>query len=96
VTVPIFAGLLPLVSSKQAEFLHYEVPGITIPESIRQSMRSAGESESRNLGISIATKLMEELSQVASGVCIMAPLRRYDVAAEVIGRARISRKKGAV
>jgi homocysteine S-methyltransferase len=92
-TVPIFAGLLPLVSSKQADFLHYEVPGITIPESIRQSMRSAGEGESRNLGISVAVRLMEELSQVAAGVCIMAPLRRYDVAAEVIGKARISRGK---
>ncbi|MCX5801785.1 MAG: bifunctional homocysteine S-methyltransferase/methylenetetrahydrofolate reductase [Candidatus Eisenbacteria bacterium] len=92
-TVPVFAGLLPLVSSRQAEFLHYEVPGITIPESMRLSMKSAGEGESRSVGISIAARLLEELSEVASGVCIMAPLRRYDVVGEVIDRAKLSRTK---
>jgi homocysteine S-methyltransferase len=92
-SVPIFAGLLPLVSSRQAEFLHHEVPGITIPESIRQSMKSAGEAESRSVGVAIAARLMEELSQVASGVCIMAPLRRYDVVIEMMGKAKFSRDR---
>jgi len=91
--VPVIAGLLPLVSSKQAEFLHHEVPGITIPESIRRSMRDAGEGKSRELGISIAARLMEELSEVTSGVCVMAPLRRYDVVKEVICRTRLSKKR---
>jgi len=94
--VPVFAGLLPLVSSKQAEFLHYEVPGITIPESVRQSMKGTGEEESRSVGISIAARIMGELSEVASGVCVMAPLRRYDVAAEVIGKAKLSRERRSV
>ncbi|UCF77732.1 MAG: bifunctional homocysteine S-methyltransferase/methylenetetrahydrofolate reductase [Candidatus Eiseniibacteriota bacterium] len=88
---PVFAGLMPLVSSKQAEFLHHEVPGITIPESIRQSMRDADEEKARQTGITIAARILSELSEVVSGVCIMVPLRRYSVAAEVMAKANLSR-----
>ena len=41
--VPIFAGLLPLVSDRHAAFLHNEVPGIDIPETVRAAMAAAGD-----------------------------------------------------
>jgi len=91
-SVPVIAGVLPLVSSRQAEFLHNEVPGIVIPESIRRSMSKAGEENARNVGISIAAGILKELSSVASGACIMTPLRRYDVTCEVMARAGFSRE----
>ena len=40
--VPVLLGVLPLVSARHAEFLHNEVPGITIPEATRARMRDAG------------------------------------------------------
>ena len=40
--VPVLIGILPLYSHKNAEFLHNEVPGMTIPEDIRERMRKAG------------------------------------------------------
>jgi homocysteine S-methyltransferase len=88
---PILAGLMPLVSSKQAEFLHHEVPGITVPESIRKTMRSAGEKDARKVGVKIAADLLGELSEATSGACIMVPLRRYAVAGEVIAKADLSK-----
>jgi len=87
---PVFAGLMPLVSSRQAEFLHHEVPGITVPESMRKAMRTAGERKARKMGVTIAADLLNQLVEVVSGVCVMVPLRRYSVAAEVITEADLS------
>jgi methionine synthase I (cobalamin-dependent)/5,10-methylenetetrahydrofolate reductase len=88
---PVLAGLMPLVSSKQAEFLHNEVPGISVPESIRKTLRGKDEKEARRAGIDIAASLLKELSEVVSGVCIMVPLKRYGVAAEVIAKVGLSK-----
>ena len=43
IPVPVLLGVLPLVSARHAEFLHNEVPGITIPDEARAAMRAAGE-----------------------------------------------------
>jgi len=88
--IPVIAGVLPLVSSRQAEYLHHEVPGIVIPESIRLSMSKAGEQNARNVGVSIAAGILKELSSVASGACIMTPLKRYDMTCEVMAKAGLS------
>ncbi len=45
VKIPILLGILPLASSKNAEFLHNEVPGMSIPEHIRKRMHAAGNGE---------------------------------------------------
>ena len=46
--VPVLLGVLPLQSSRHAEFLHHEVPGITIPDRTRAAMRTAGEAARRS------------------------------------------------
>ena len=53
IPVPILLGVLPLVSTRHAEFLHNEVPGITIPDEAREAMRAAGERGSE-VGIEMA------------------------------------------
>ncbi|MBM4387923.1 MAG: bifunctional homocysteine S-methyltransferase/methylenetetrahydrofolate reductase, partial [Deltaproteobacteria bacterium] len=53
--VVVLAGILPLASYKNAEFLHNEVPGMQIPEKIRERMRLAGSGQAaRDEGIKIA------------------------------------------
>lgn len=37
--IPIFAGILPLASFRNAEFLHNEVPGMSIPQAIRNRLK---------------------------------------------------------
>jgi homocysteine S-methyltransferase len=48
--VPIFIGVWPLLSGRQAEFLHNEVPGISIPDEVRLSMAGRDGVEGRSRG----------------------------------------------
>jgi homocysteine S-methyltransferase len=81
--VPVMIGVLPLQSSRHAEFLHNEVPGIVLTDRARDRMRKAG-SEGRKEGITMAQELLLELVPYADGTYIMPSFGRYEVAAEVI------------
>ncbi len=85
--VPILAGVLPLHSSRHAEFLHNEVPGITIPGAVRAAMRGAGE-RGAELGLELALELLAELRTLADGAYVMPSFGRYELAAELVRRIR--------
>jgi methionine synthase / methylenetetrahydrofolate reductase(NADPH) len=81
--VPVMVGILPLQSSKHAEFLHNEVPGITLTDRAREQMRKAG-ANGRKEGVKMAQDLLEQLVPYAEGVYLMPSFGRYEVAAEVL------------
>lgn len=81
--VPVLVGILPLVSGRHAAFLHQEVPGIIIPEKIRDAMSRAGENAPRT-GIQIAVELIQQMRDYTQGVYLMPAFSRYDYAAEII------------
>lgn len=83
VPVPVMIGILPLQSSKHAEFLHNEVPGITLTDLARDRMRRAG-AEGRQEGVRMAQELLADLRPHAQGVYLMPSFGRYEVAAEVL------------
>jgi methionine synthase / methylenetetrahydrofolate reductase (NADH) len=85
--LPLLVGLLPLRTVRHAEFLHNEVPGIEIPESIRDRMRQAG-GDSWKEGLAIADELAADLRDGAAGLYLIPPFGRYDVASELIERIR--------
>ncbi len=94
--VPVLLGILPLYSARNAEFLHKEVPGMQIPEAIRERMRKAGKGDdARREGIAIACEALEALRERVAGAYIMPPLGRYDMAAEIIRRFAGDRHVGA-
>jgi 5,10-methylenetetrahydrofolate reductase len=86
--LPILAGVLPLASSRHAEFLHNEVPGIVIPDAIRERMRRAGD-EGRAEGMTIAVELWYALTEFAQGVYIMPAFHRYEWVAELLEAVRV-------
>ena len=87
-TVPIVAGVLPLVSARHATFLHNEVPGIDIPETVRDRMTTAGE-DGWATGLGLAVDLIDELRAAGiAGIYVMPQFGRYDRAAEVVEKAR--------
>lgn len=92
-TLPLVAGVLPLMSSRHAEFLHSEVPGITIPENLRVQLRKAGPASQRQ-GMQLALELIMQLHEEA-GVYLMPPFGRYDLAAELVEQAAILHKSPA-
>ncbi len=81
--VPVLVGILPLQSSKHAEFLHNEVPGITLTDDARDRMRRAGP-DGRREGVKMAQELLLELRPLVQGTYIMPSFGRYEVAAEVL------------
>ncbi len=83
--LPLLAGVLPLFNERHTAFLHNEVPGIVIPESLRQRMDKAGDAPTGPAeGVRIAQELLVELRGVTQGAYLMPPFGRYDLAAEII------------
>jgi len=83
VKTPIFLGVLPLRSYKHAEFLHYEVPGMNIPEKLRERMRQA-KDQSAQVGVLIAKEILSEAKDMVDGVYLMPSFGRFEVVSEVL------------
>ncbi len=83
VPVPIVVGVMPLHSGRHAEFLHNEVPGITIPEAIRARLREAGDHGLR-VGIETAQAILAEVRRRYAGAYLMPSFGRFEVVAEVL------------
>lgn len=82
--VPILAGILPLTSLRNAEFLNNEVPGMSVPPHILERMRKADTGEqARAEGLKIARELLLEMKGMVQGIQISAPFGRYALALEV-------------
>lgn len=83
--VPILVGILPLYSHRNAEFLHNEVPGMSIPDDIRERMRRAGSGEKAQLeGVAIAREATLAAREMGQGVYVMPPFNKVDLAVRVI------------
>jgi homocysteine S-methyltransferase len=83
--MPVLIGVLPLVSYKNAEFLHNEVPGMQIPEPIRERMRRATPgAEARKEGVRIAREMLFAVRERVQGAYLMPPLGKYELALEVL------------
>ena len=88
--IPIIAGIWPLVSLRNAEFLANEVPGLHVPDSIMERMRRAHEAsddEALAEGIRIAQEIRSSLQGAVQGVQVSAPFGRVDVALQALNRA---------
>lgn len=83
--VPVLVGLLPLASARNAEFLHNEVPGMSVPAEIRERMQRAGSGpQARREGVRIAQETLNAISDRVVGAYIMPPLGRYAAALEIL------------
>ena len=81
----VLLGVLPIASHRNAEFLHNEVPGMSIPEDVRERMRMAGTGASaRAEGVAIAREMLGAFRSRVQGVYVMPPLERYEMAVEVL------------
>ncbi len=85
--VPVLLGVLPLHSARHAEFLHHEVPGITIPDEQRAAMHAAG-GRGAEVGLEMSLQLLERVGREVQGTYIMPSFGRYELAAELVRRLR--------
>ncbi|MBX3206115.1 MAG: bifunctional homocysteine S-methyltransferase/methylenetetrahydrofolate reductase [Labilithrix sp.] len=83
--LPVLVGLLPLASYRNAEFLHNEVPGMQVPDAVRERMRKAGTgAAARKEGVAIAREMLAAVRSRVAGAYVMPPLERYELALEVV------------
>jgi methionine synthase I (cobalamin-dependent)/5,10-methylenetetrahydrofolate reductase len=82
-TLPVLMGVMPLYSTRHARFLHNEVPGIYIPDSIFARLEAAGEDAAQE-GVQIAAEILQAIRPSIQGAYIIPAYGRYDLAAEVI------------
>src|ERR671916_419908 len=90
--IPIVAGIWPLVSLRNAEFLANEVPGVSVPDSVLERMRKAstrGKEEALAEGIRISQEMLAAVADRVQGVQVAAPMGKVSVALEVLEAARI-------
>lgn len=79
IVFPVFAGVMPLMSSRNAEFLHNEVPGIYIPEKYRERMKRYEKPEDqKKAGIDIALELAHNAAGRVHGLYFMTPRNKAD------------------
>lgn len=84
---PIMLGVLPLRSYRHAEFLHNEIPGMTIPETIREKLRSAGDKAAA-MGVQLTKEFLSDARHLVAGAYLMPPFKKYDIVPQILESIR--------
>lgn len=87
IRIPVIAGIWPLVSARNAEFLANEVPGVSVPAEVIARMREAsarGKEAALEEGVSIARDSLDAVRSAVQGVQVSAPFGKVDVALRVM------------
>ncbi|MFO7866242.1 MAG: bifunctional homocysteine S-methyltransferase/methylenetetrahydrofolate reductase [Candidatus Aminicenantes bacterium] len=85
VKIPLLAGIWPLASIRNAEFMNNEIPGARVPGDIMKRMRATrSKKEAREEGIRIARETLQELKPYISGVQVSMPFGKVEAPLEVL------------
>lgn len=92
--LPVVAGIWPLISLRNAEFLANEVPGVSVPRAVLDRMRRAserGKEAALAEGVAMAREMLAAVRQRVQGVQVAAPLGRVPVALQVLDSVVVER-----
>ena len=81
--VRLYMGLMPLCSERNAEFLHSEVPGMSVPDPVRARMKGLKGKEGREMGRRISEELLDVIAARSSSVYIITPFNHYETSAHL-------------
>jgi len=84
-STPIFLGIMPLTSYRNAEFINNEIPGITLPDNVLRAMEKAGNDrfQAEREGIAIAKELLAATMERFKGIYLITPFLRYNMTVEL-------------
>jgi homocysteine S-methyltransferase len=86
--IPILTGVWPLLNGRQTEFLHNEVPGIIVPDDVREQMAKTEGVEGRRIGVAIAKDVIRAALDYFPGIYLITPFLAYDTTAELANFVR--------
>lgn len=93
--IPIFIGIMPLASGKNAEYLHNEVPGIQLSEDVRKRMEGLQGAEGRAAGVEIAKELLDTAMEHFNGIYLMTPFMFYEMNVALLNYVREKSKQSS-
>lgn len=85
----IFPGIFPVISSRNAEFLHNEVPGIAVPKELRRQLASYEQvADQRKAALEYTQTLVESIAPFVDGLYFVSPLNKWDIALQFVHQVR--------
>ncbi|GEB76653.1 bifunctional homocysteine S-methyltransferase/methylenetetrahydrofolate reductase [Sporolactobacillus inulinus] len=85
VSAPIYIGIMPLTSARNAEFLHNEVPGIRLPDDVRAKMAAtSGKEEARQMSFAICRELIDTAMAHFRGIYLITPMGHYSMSVDLV------------
>jgi methionine synthase I (cobalamin-dependent)/5,10-methylenetetrahydrofolate reductase len=81
--IPIFIGVMPLASGRNAEYLHNEVPGIQLSNEVRARMAGLDGEAGRKMGVEIAKELLDAAMAYFNGIYLMTPFLLYEMSVQL-------------
>ncbi len=81
---PLFPGIMPLVSQRNADYLHNEVPGISVPEKIRARMQGLEKEAGIREGLAIAREFIDATFDQVGGYYLIPPFGKHELALELV------------
>ncbi|HZV48925.1 MAG TPA: bifunctional homocysteine S-methyltransferase/methylenetetrahydrofolate reductase [Candidatus Dormibacteraeota bacterium] len=85
--IPVLVGVMPLASARHAEYLHHEVPGISVPGDLRRRLAAAGD-RAAELGLELAGQFLDSVRPLVQGAYVIPPGARYELAVRLVQRLR--------
>lgn len=81
--IPIFLGIMPFTSGRNAEYLHNEVPGITLSDDVRRRMAGLEGEAGRKVSLEISKELLDVAMERFNGIYLMTPFMSYEITVEL-------------
>ncbi len=89
VNMLIFPGIFPLISSRNAEFLHNEVPGISVPAELRRKLAGFKDVvDQRKAALEYAAALVEDIAPFVDGLYLISPLNKWEIVLDLVVQVR--------
>ena len=89
IDILIFPGIFPVISLRNAEFLHNEVPGISVPQEFRRELSKYSEvADQRKAALEYTHLFVESIAPIVDGLYFVSPLNKWDIALEFVRQVR--------
>ena len=82
--IPVLPGIMPLVSERNAEYLHNEVPGISVPDAVRSRMKGLEKEAGIREGLAIAREFIGATFHAVGRYYLLPPFGKHELALELI------------
>lgn len=82
--VPVYGGVMPLVSERNAVFMNENVPGIHIPKSIIEKYQGKSKEECTELAVALSRETARAIRGFTDGLYVVTPFLRTDIVKRIL------------